>query len=688
MNSDSSKRICILLFAVIISFSSLYSQEYQIRKISGDNQQQISGTALKEKIKVKVTMQNGRPVNNLEVNFSSLTAPSLATGLKPKKINTRTDSLGIAGIEVTLGNQPGEYTLMAGLKENGKNEYVIFRFTALKRNWVFMLVAGLLGGLGLFLFGMNIMSYGLQKSAGKGLRKILSNLTRNRFLALLVGTLVTMIIQSSSATSVMLVSFVNSGLMTFTQSLGVILGASIGTTITAQLIAFKLTDYALFIIAVGFAMNTFMKNEKVRQTGEAILGFGILFFGMHIMSETMIPLRTYEPFLDLIVKLENPFIGILTGALLTALIQSSSAFIGIMIVLGGQGLLSLESSIPLVFGANIGTAITAILASLNATREAKKVAVAHTFFKIFGVLILVWFIPELIQVVKFISPSVTDPDHLIVTSEELPRQIANIHTMFNVLLVILLLPFTNSLAKLISKILPARKSPEDELLKTKYLHRAKGLPPSVALKIANQEVVHMAHIVQDMVNNVLPGFILKEKSLISWMEEKENQVDFLRDELNDFLENITAEKMEKERTMEAFELLYTVKEIEQIADIVHTLYKEKAPEWFELDLEFSEEGKKDLSEYHLQVIKQISRAIEVFKKHNLSKARVMKSKHKKYRYLAMKLEKKHYVRIADRVEETLKTSQVHQELMTALATVYSHATNVARIFLEWEEEDT
>ncbi|MGC9344500.1 MAG: Na/Pi symporter [Bacteroidales bacterium] len=686
MRTSITKPATTLLLFFIFSLSPIFSQSYQLQKLSGDNQQQIAGTSLKEDIRVKVISVDGLPAENIEVTFSFLISPSDNARLQPEEKKVRTDSLGIARIKIKLGKETGEYTLMVRLNETLSDDYLIFRFTALKKNWVFLLVTGLLGGLGLFLLGMNMMSQGLQKSAGKGLRNVLSNLTRNRFFALLVGTLVTMVIQSSSATSVMLVSFVNSGLMAFSQSLGVILGASLGTTITAQLIAFHLTDYALFIIAIGFAMYTFLKNEKLKQTGEAILGFGILFFGMHIMSETMVPLRTFNPFLDFIVRLENPFLGILTGAVLTALIQSSSAFIGIMIVLAGQGLLSLEASIPLVFGANIGTAITAILASLNTRREAKKVALAHTLFKILGVLIFVWFIPELARVVSLLSPAGTDPDRMNLVAENLPRQVANIHTIFNVLVVILILPFTKTMARFISWLVPDKKTPEDELLQTKYLQKARGLPPSVALKLANQEVVHMAHVVQDMVNNLLPGFILKEKSLVQWMEEKERQVDYLRDQLNDFLQKITAEKMEKNRTTEAFELMYTIKEFEQIADIVHTLYKEKAPEWFQVKTDFSAEGKKELNDYHLQVIKQISRAIDVFKKHNLEKARLMKTKHRKYRYIAMKLEKKHFSRIADRVEETLKTSQIHQELMTALATIYSHATNVARIFLEWEEE--
>ena len=231
------------------------------------------------------------------------------------------------------------------------------------------LIMTLAGGLALFLYGMEKMSEGMKKSAGNRMRNILSALTNNRIIGMVVGAFVTMVIQSSSATTVMLVSFVQAQLMTFVQCLGVILGADIGTTITAQLIAFKLTDYALLMIAVGFTLTMFSKKDSTKYIGEAILGFGILFFGMKLMSDAMKPLRTYQPFINMLRGLENPILGLLVGTVFTALIQSSSAFTGIIIVLAQQGLLTLEAGIPLVMGANIGTCITAGLASIGTSRS-------------------------------------------------------------------------------------------------------------------------------------------------------------------------------------------------------------------------------------------------------------------------------------------------------------------------------
>ena len=256
-------------------------------------------------------------------------------------------------------------------------------------DWTVMIMT-LFGGLALFLYGMNKMSDGMKKAAGDSMRKILAAITKNRFLGLIIGAFVTMVIQSSSATTVMLVSFVQAKLMTYVQSIGIILGANIGTTVTAQLIAFKLTDYALAMIAVGFIMTLFSKKESYKYFGEALLGFGILFFGMKLMSDAMHPLRTYEPFINVMRGLENPILGLLIGATFTALIQSSSAFTGIVIVLAQQGLLTIDAGIPMILGANIGTCVTAGLASIGTTREAKRVALAHVLFNTMGVLVFIW----------------------------------------------------------------------------------------------------------------------------------------------------------------------------------------------------------------------------------------------------------------------------------------------------------
>ena len=685
-------KLCYLFILVLlINIPETISAETQFKlekpvHYSGDKQQGKTGKILEKPIRVRVLDNSGKPAGNIQLVLEPLSSPSGASQLIINPVSVLTDSAGMASANIRLGDAKGEYSMLVRIKDSADSSYLIYRFTALASNWVMLMVFGLLGGLGLFLLGMNMMSQGMMKSAGDKMRSILGSLTRNRIIALGLGTFVTMVIQSSSATTVMLISFVNSGLMKFGQTLGIILGADIGTTITAQLIAFKLTDYSLLMIALGFAIHTFPKREKVRYVGEAIMGFGILFFGMFIMSESMYPLRTYEPFIDFIVHLEYPLAGILAGALFTALIQSSSAFIGIMIVLGAQGLLSLEASVPLLLGANIGTAVTALLASLNTNREAKKVALAHTLFKITGVLLIVWWIPDFIKLVRMISPTGEDINQMDAIAKELPRQIANAHTIFNVLITTVTLPFLNIFARLIEKVFPDIPQKKN-IPEIQYLKDDPNVPPSLALSLAKQEVCRMANIVTEMVTSFIEPFVSKHKPDIKWMKEKEDEVDFLRDNITSYILKTATGSSKKERIHEAFEMLYTIKEFEQIADIVTSCYLGKAQKWFESDFEFSDEGKTELTVYHLQVLKQISRAVETFKEYNLEKARLMKEKHNKYRQVVINMQRNHYNRLADMMESSLRTSKTHLELMTLLATIYSHATNVARIILQDQEEN-
>ena len=354
----------------------------EIFQYSGDMQRQTVGRYLNHTIKALVIDSAGEPVSHFPVYFEKISAPDASSGFRLSDTFVYTDSSGLADTRVKLGNKSGQYEIAAYLEHPGRDHFLLYHFFAREKNWFFFLVAGFIGGLGLFLLGMTMMSEGMRSVAGERMRSVLSHLTHHKLIALGVGALLTTIIQSSSASTVMLVSFVHSKLMKFRQTLGIILGAGIGTTITAQVIAFNLTDYALLMIGMGFLLNFFFQSKKIRYIGRIILGFGILFFGMHVMSESMQPLKSHAPFIHMMLKLERPLIGILAGAVFTALIQSSSAFIGIMITLSLQGLLTLEASVPLILGANIGTSATALLASIKTTSEAQKVAIAHALFKV------------------------------------------------------------------------------------------------------------------------------------------------------------------------------------------------------------------------------------------------------------------------------------------------------------------
>ena len=266
------------------------------------------------------------------------------------------------------------------------------------------ILTGLGGGLALFLYGMRKMTESLKVAAGGGMKALLGKLTANRFTGALAGIIITAVIQSSSVTTVLVVGFISAGLMTLSQSVGVILGAAVGTTVTAQIIAFKVTKYALVLIALGFLTELLAKKERLKHLGIMAMGLGLIFFGMELMSQATYPLRSYQPFINLMQTMRNPFLGILVGTVFTAIVQSSSATTGVVIVLAGQGFISLNAGIALVFGANVGTCVTALLATIGKPREAARAAAVHILYKVLGVLLWLAFIPQLADVVRTLSP--------------------------------------------------------------------------------------------------------------------------------------------------------------------------------------------------------------------------------------------------------------------------------------------
>ena len=549
-----------------------------------------------------------------------------------------------------------------------------------------MLIISLFGGLALFLFGMEQMSEGMKKTAGDKMRSILSALTNNRLIGMTVGAFVTMVIQSSSATTVMLVSFVQAQLMTFVQSLGVILGADIGTTITAQLIAFKLTDYALLMIAVGFAIRMFSRKENSKHIGEVILGFGILFFGMKLMSDAMKPLRTYQPFIDMLRGLENPFLGLLVGAVFTALIQSSSAFTGIVIVLAQQGLLTLDAGIPLIFGANIGTCITAGLASIGTSREARRVAIAHVMFKIAGVLLFIFWIPTFAEIIRSISPtsSSVGMDKL---ASETPRQIANAHTIFNVSLAFIFLPFTTFFANIIMKIYPEKK--EDKGVQPIIWHLDDDVIsiPALAIDLARSEILRMAKIIGRMLEAVIEPFTTNEPlqdkiypqlSLVEGIEMREEKLDYLDERIVKYLRKIGQHELSDHQIQDVYAMMSIVNYIENIGDTIDKNMIPLIAKKSGLHLDFSSEGKEELIIYHAKICKQVNRLKKAFSNMDKEKAEKIIKKEGKYSALETKYRINHLERLHQEQEESIETHDVYMELIDLLKQINVYAGEIAK----------
>ena len=549
-----------------------------------------------------------------------------------------------------------------------------------------MLIISLFGGLALFLFGMKQMSEGMKKTAGDKMRSILSALTNNRLIGMTVGAFVTMVIQSSSATTVMLVSFVQAQLMTFVQSLGVILGADIGTTITAQLIAFKLTDYALLMIAVGFAIRMFSRKENSKHIGEVILGFGILFFGMKLMSDAMKPLRTYQPFIDMLRGLENPFLGLFVGAVFTALIQSSSAFTGIVIVLAQQGLLTLDAGIPLIFGANIGTCITAGLASIGTSREARRVAIAHVMFKIAGVLLFIFWVPTFAEIIRSISPtsSSVGMDKL---ASETPRQIANAHTIFNVSLAFIFLPFTTFFANIIMKIYPEKK--EDKGVQPIIWHLDDDVIsiPALAIDLARSEILRMAKIIGRMLEAVIEPFTTNEPlqdkiypqlSLVEGIEMREEKLDYLDERIVRYLRKIGQHELSDHQIQDVYAMMSIVNYIENIGDTIDKNMIPLIAKKSGLHLDFSPEGKEELIIYHAKICKQVNRFKKAFSNMDKEKAEKIIKKEGKYSALETKYRINHLERLHQEQEESIETHDVYMEFIDLLKQINVYAGEIAK----------
>jgi len=397
-----------------------------------------------------------------------------------------------------------------------------------------LMLINLLGGLALFLYGMHKMTEALKILAGERVKGILARLTTNRFSAAFAGASVTAIIQSSSITTVLMVGFITAGVMTFQQSIGVILGANVGTTITAQIIAFKVTKAALFLIAAGFFTEVLAKTPRIKYAGVMLMGLGMLFFGMELMSQATAPLRTYEPFMTLMQEMTNPLLGVLIGAVFTALVQSSSATTGIVIVMASQGLISLETGIALVLGSNIGTCVTAWITSIGKPREAKQAAMAHVVFNVSGVLLFVGFIPYFAELIRVISPMAHELSGIERLAADTPRQLANAHTVFNIFNLVLFLGFTNTLARLVLRIVPPLPpKPVSETVPA-YLDNMYLAQPAMALDRVRLELARVGEKVLGMIKDSFPTLLVGTRERVVSLQLRDEEIDALTDAITLF----------------------------------------------------------------------------------------------------------------------------------------------------------
>ena len=391
----------------------------------------------------------------------------------------------------------------------------------------------LLGGLSLFLYGMQMMSNGLEAAAGNRMKKILERLTSNRFLGVLVGAGITAVIQSSSATTVMVVGFVNSGMMTLSQAVWIIMGANIGTTITGQLIALDVGALAPLFAFIGVALIVFIKKQRVHHYGKIIAGLGILFIGMDMMSSSMMPLRESEAFINLMTKFSNPVLGILAGTIFTAIIQSSSASVGILQALASSGVIGLSQAVYVLFGQNIGTCITAVLASIGTSRSAKRTTIIHLMFNIIGTIIF--------TIICILTPFALFVEGL--TPGNVSQQIANMHTIFNITTTILLLPFGNYLAKLATKILPDLPEEKSDVMHLEFIRpipienrgETKIGLSAIAITAIKKELQRMTSMARENVTMSFEAVRDANTSMLDDIRNREEYIDYLNKEISKYV---------------------------------------------------------------------------------------------------------------------------------------------------------
>ena len=528
-------------------------------------------------------------------------------------------------------------------------------------------------GLGLFLYGMTLMGAGLQKAAGEKLKSIVGLLTKNKYIAVLVGIVVTGIIQSSSATTVMVIGFVNAGIMSLNQAIGVIMGANVGTTVTAQLVSFNLEAVAPFAVAIGMVAFVANKGPRTRDYAEILIGFGILFVGMVYMKDAVKPLREIETFQNMLISFgKNPLLGIFVGFFLTLLLQSSSASIGILVALAVEGVLPLESALPILYGDNIGTCTTALLSSIGASKNAQRAAIMHLTFNVIGTVIFVLFLNvPIIYVVTRLNPGVVS------------RQIANAHTLFNVTNVIIQLPFSGLIVKFAEKIVPEGKKPVEEPQSITKLDKRMLSTPSIALESAYKECLNMGNVAMTSLTKSIDGFLNKNKEELTETFRLEKIINQMEREIIDYLVAVSNTDISLDDRVLVDGLFNTINDIERIGDHAENI-AELGGSYIESGLSFSQESRIELGAMIETVYNAVQSSLDAMRTGDIdlaSRVLVMENR-------VDELEKSNRLSHIYRLNNNMCTTEsgiLFLDLISNLERVSDHASNIAESVLNTSE---
>lgn len=533
-----------------------------------------------------------------------------------------------------------------------------------------LLIINLLGGLGLFLYGMHTMGDGLENLAGDKLKGIFDKITSNPIKGVLTGVGVTAVIQSSSATTVMVVGFVNAGIMSLMQAAYVIMGANIGTTITAQLITFNFKAIVPIFIALGAVLVLFNKKRTLKQTGAIVLGFGILFLGLNLMSDAMKPLREAPFFTNMILSLQgHVLLSLLLGIVMTAVIQSSSAVTGILVALASVGSLPLSIALPILYGTNIGTCVTALISSLGTTKTARKAALIHLFFNVIGSLLFL--IPPisnlLLHTVEAITPVGIDG--------VVAKQIANAHTIFNVVNTILILPFTKYLVALVNFILPG--DDKDEVNGVQYIDDRLLETPSIAFGQATNEIVRMGKIAEDNLKSSLEAFKTGNEDLIKKVYETESLINLLETDITNYLVKLSNSELGEAQKTAISSYFHVVNDIERIGDHAENI-ADWATEISAKGISFSEDAKNELNEIAELCITALDTGIDCFASYDKNKSTEVRNLEEQIDVLEKDLRSSHIRRLNNGQCSAIAGS-IYFDLISNLERVGDHSLNIAEI---------
>ena len=528
------------------------------------------------------------------------------------------------------------------------------------------IIIGIMGGLGLFLFGMNLMGEALEKAAGSKLKKIIELLTSNIFMGVLVGTLVTAVIQSSSATTVMVVGFVNAGIMTLPQAVGVIMGANIGTTVTAQLVSIDMNGLAPVALGIGIILYLFGGKPKTKHIAEVLIGFGILFTGMDFMKEAVQPLSEYQGFTNALLTFgKYPILGLLLGFGITAIIQSSSASMGMLVVLASQGLIPLNSALPILYGQNIGTCVTSLLSSIGASISAKRAALIHLIFNILGTVIFLLFLNKIVVAgVTYIDPN------------NVARQIANVHTIFNIASTLILLPFNKMIIKLATRLIPDSHLEDDDVKVVKFIDDRMIETPSIALLNVEKETLRMGEKSKQSLDCAMRGIMEKSQKDLSNTLKKEKTINELQKTILSYLLKLSKAPLNEESREVIDSLFNTVNDIERIGDHAENL-AELGENSIANDVVFSDHAKNELNDMYNKVLSTYTYALESMRTSDVDLACKVINMEEQVDIMEKSCRVNHMRRLNNNMC-SIDNGIIYLEIITNLERVSDHAVNIAQ----------